>query len=146
MNFFQKSNQKIKKWSKTGQEAIRLKQNPDILKTISNAGNNRPDLVIGFAAETEDILSNGIRKLKEKSCDWILANDVGAGTQTFGGDSNAIQFISKDEPEAWPVMKKREVAHNLVKKIIFQRLHNKVRSCARHGISILPLNSLTLKG
>ena len=115
-----KSNQKIKKRSKTGQEAIRLKQNPDILKTISNADNNRPDLVIGFAAETEDILSNGIRKLKEKSCDWILANDVGAGTQTFGGDSNAIQFISKDEPEAWPVMKKREVAHNLVKKIIDQ--------------------------
>ena len=115
-----KSDQKIKKRSRTGQEAIRLKQNPDILKMISNAGNNRPDLVIGFAAETEDILSNGIRKLKEKSCDWILANDVGAGTQTFGGDSNAIHFISKGEPEAWPVMKKREVAHNLVKKIIDQ--------------------------
>ncbi len=115
-----KSDQKIKKRSRTGQEAIRLKQNPDILKTISNAGNNRPDLVIGFAAETEDILSNGIRKLKEKSCDWILANDVGAGTQTFGGDSNAIHFISKDEPEAWPVLKKREVAHNLVKKIVDQ--------------------------
>ena len=90
------------------------------MKTISNAGNNRPDLVIGFAAETEDILSNGIRKLKEKSCDWILANDVGAGTQTFGGDSNAIHFISKDESEAWPVLKKREVAHNLVKKIVDQ--------------------------
>ena len=115
-----KSNQKIKKRSKTGQEAIRLKQNPDILKTISNADNNRPDLVIGFAAETEDILSNGIRKLKEKSCDWILANDVGTGTQTFGGDSNAIHFISKDEPEAWPVMKKREVAQHLAKKIIDQ--------------------------
>ena len=115
-----KSNQKIKKRSKTGQEAIRLKQNPDILKTISNAGNNRPDLVIGFAAETEDILSNGIRKLKEKSCDWILANDVGAGTQTFGGDSNTIHFISKDEPETWPVMKKSEVAQHLTKKIIDQ--------------------------
>tara|TARA_B000000609_G_C23893314_1_gene199494 strand:- start:126 stop:551 length:426 start_codon:yes stop_codon:yes gene_type:complete len=112
------SDQKIKKQKNINQENLRLSQNPDILKTLSNADNNRPDLVIGFAAETEDILNNGIRKRKEKNCDWILANDVAIGTQTFGGDNNAIHFISKKETEEWPIMKKEDVARYLAKKII----------------------------
>ena len=109
---------KIKKQKNINHENLRLNQNPDILKTLSNADKNRPDLVIGFAAETEDILSNGTRKLKEKSCDWILANDVATGTQTFGGDNNSILFISKKENEEWPIMKKEDVAKYLAKKII----------------------------
>ena len=113
-----KSDQKIKKQKSINYENLSLSQNPDILKTLSNADNNRPDLVIGFAAETEDILNNGIRKRKEKNCDWILANDVAMGTQTFGGDNNAIHFISKKQTEEWPIMKKEEVARYLAKKII----------------------------
>ena len=112
-----KSNQKIKKQKNINHENLSLSQNPDILRTLSNADNNRPDLVIGFAAETEDILDNGIRKLKEKNCDWILANDVAMGTQTFGGDNNAIHFISNKETEEWPIMKKEDVARYLAKKI-----------------------------
>ena len=113
-----KSDQKIKKQKNINCENLSLSQNPDILKTLSNADNNRPDLVIGFAAETEDILHNGIRKQKEKNCDWILANDVAMGTQTFGGDNNTIHFVSKKGTEEWPVMKKEDVAKYLAKKII----------------------------
>ena len=113
-----KSNQKIKKQKNFNHENLRFNQNPDILKTLSNAENNRPDLVIGFAAETENILNNGIMKRKEKNCDWILANDVATGTETFGGDNNAIHFISKKETEEWPIMKKGDVARYLAKKII----------------------------
>ena len=112
-----KSNQKIKKQKNINHENLSLSQNPDILRTLSNADSNRPELVIGFAAETEDILDNGIRKLKEKNCDWILANDVAMGTQTFGGDNNAIHFISNKKTEEWPIMKKEDVARYLAKKI-----------------------------
>ena len=113
-----KSEQKIKKQKNINHGNLLLNQNADILKTLSNADNNRPSLVIGFAAETEDILKNGIRKRKEKNCDWILANDVATGTQTFGGDNNAIHFISQKETEEWPIMKKEDVARYLAKKII----------------------------
>jgi len=113
-----KSEQKIKKQKNINHGNLLLNQNADILKTLSNADNNRPSLVIGFAAETEDILKNGIRKRKEKNCDWILANDVAMGTQTFGGDNNAIHFISQKGTEDWPIMKKKDVARYLAKKII----------------------------
>ena len=113
-----KSEQKIKKQKNINHGNLLLNQNADILKTLSNADNNRPSLVIGFAAETEDILKNGIRKRKEKNCDWILANDVAMGTQTFGGDNNAIHFISQKGTEEWPIMKKEDVARCLAKKII----------------------------
>ena len=113
-----KSEQKIKKQKNINHGNLLLNQNADILKTLSNADNNRPSVVIGFAAETEDILKNGIRKRKEKNCDWILANDVAMGTQTFGGDNNAIHFISQKGTEEWPIMKKEDVARYLAKKII----------------------------
>ena len=113
-----KSEQKIKKQKNINHGNLLLNQNADILKTLSNADNNRPSVVIGFAAETEDILNNGMRKRKEKNCDWILANDVAIGTQTFGGDNNAIHFISQKGTEEWPIMKKEDVARYLAKKII----------------------------
>tara|TARA_Y100000588_G_C14261834_1_gene927957 strand:- start:15 stop:1223 length:1209 start_codon:yes stop_codon:yes gene_type:complete len=114
----QKSDKKLKKKSGKILETIELQQNPDILKTLSAAGNHRPDLVVGFAAETDNIVQNGIEKLKNKGCDWILANDVSLGTETFGGDNNAIHFISNEEQEAWPVMRKEDVAAKLAEKII----------------------------
>jgi phosphopantothenoylcysteine decarboxylase / phosphopantothenate---cysteine ligase len=96
---------------------LRLAENPDILATIAQRGNDRPALVIGFAAETDDVVENARRKRLRKRCDWILANDVSLGTDTFGGDRNTIHLIDADGIEDWPVMTKREVAARLVERI-----------------------------
>ena len=112
-----RSVQKIKKNPNNEEPTIELNQNPDILKTLCAAGSNRPSLVVGFAAETNNVIQNGIEKLRSKGCDWILANDVSAGTGTFGGDNNSIHFISSGEPEEWPSMPKECVAEKLAKKI-----------------------------
>jgi phosphopantothenoylcysteine decarboxylase / phosphopantothenate---cysteine ligase len=100
---------------------LHLVENPDILATIARRGNDRPALVIGFAAETEDVVENARRKRLRKGCDWILANDVSPGTGTFGGDSNKIHLVDADRVEDWPVMTKREVATRLAERIA-QRL------------------------
>ena len=100
-----------------GPPLLRLVENPDILSTIAQRGNDRPALVIGFAAETEDVVENARRKRLRKGCDWILANDVSPGTGTFGGDSNKIYLVDADQVEDWPVMTKREVAARLVERI-----------------------------
>jgi phosphopantothenoylcysteine decarboxylase / phosphopantothenate---cysteine ligase len=96
---------------------LRLAENPDILASIAHRGNNRPALVIGFAAETEDVVENARRKRLRKGCDWILANDVSPGTGTFGGDSNKIHLVDGEGVEDWPVMTKREVAARLAARI-----------------------------
>jgi phosphopantothenoylcysteine decarboxylase/phosphopantothenate--cysteine ligase len=83
----------------------------------SNRGNDRPALVIGFAAETEKILANARAKREKKGCDWILANDVSSGTGTFGGDSNTIHLVDAAGVEDWPAMTKREVADRLALRI-----------------------------
>jgi phosphopantothenoylcysteine decarboxylase/phosphopantothenate--cysteine ligase len=98
--------------------ALALRENPDILKTLSLAGPSRPRLVIGFAAETDDVLANARRKLASKGCDWIVANDVSTERAVFGGVSNEVQLIRSDaEPEAWPRLAKMEVAARLVARI-----------------------------
>ena len=74
--------------------------------------------MIGFAAETENLLNNAIHKRKNKGCDWILANDVSASTETFGGDNNLIHFITDEGSEEWPRMLKGDVAIRLVEKIV----------------------------
>jgi phosphopantothenoylcysteine decarboxylase / phosphopantothenate---cysteine ligase len=112
--------QKLKK-DGGGPPMLRLVENPDILSTIAQRGNDRPALVIGFAAETEDVVENARRKRLRKGCDWILANDVSPGTGTFGGDSNKIRLVAADGVEDWPVMTKREVAARLADRIA-QRL------------------------
>ena len=112
-----RSSQKMKKNSDNHEPSIELNLNPDILKTLSSAGPNRPSLVVGFAAETDNVIQNGIDKRRNKGCDWILANDVSVGTGTFGGDNNSIHFISSGEPEEWPCMPKEHVAAKLTKKI-----------------------------
>jgi phosphopantothenoylcysteine decarboxylase / phosphopantothenate---cysteine ligase len=104
-----------------GAPVLRLVENPDILSTIAQRGNDRPALVIGFAAETDDVVENARSKRLRKRCDWILANDVSPGTGTFGGDSNKIHLVDGDLVENWPVMTKREVAARLAERIA-QRL------------------------
>ena len=96
---------------------LRLAENPDILASIAQRGNDRPALVIGFAAETDDVVENARRKRLRKRCDWILANDVSPGTNTFGGDRNTIHLVDADGIEDWPVMPKHEVAARLAERI-----------------------------
>ena len=99
---------------------LRLAENPDILASIAQRGNDRPALVVGFAAETDDVVENARRKRLRKRCDWILANDVSPGTDTFGGDRNTIHLVDADGIEDWPVMTKREVAARLAERIARQ--------------------------
>ena len=107
----------------SGPPRLRLAENPDILATIARRANDRPALVIGFAAETEDIVANAQAKRVRKRCDWILANDVSPGTDTFGGDRNTIHLVDDEGVEDWPVMTKIEVATRLAERIA-QRLQS----------------------
>ena len=100
-----------------GPPVLRLTENPDILASIAQRGNDRPALVIGFAAETDDVVENARRKRLRKRCDWILANDVSPGTGTFGGDRNTIHLVDAEGIEDWPVMTKGEVATRLAERI-----------------------------
>jgi len=104
--------QKLKK-NGGAPSALELAQNPDILAELSQGGANRPALVIGFAAETENVVEQGRAKLARKGCDWILANDVAPGTATFGGDNNRIHLITAEGVDDWPEMNKAEVAERL---------------------------------
>jgi phosphopantothenoylcysteine decarboxylase / phosphopantothenate---cysteine ligase len=101
-----------------GPPTLALRENPDILQTLSSAGPTRPRLVIGFAAETDDLLANARRKLACKGCDWIVANDVSPEQDVFGGVTNTVLLIRSDaEPECWPTLAKAEVASRLVVRI-----------------------------
>src|SRR6185312_5643531 len=110
------ASQKLKKNGK-GPPPLRLTENPDILATVARRSNDRPALVIGFAAETENVVANATAKRQRKGCDWILANDVAPGTGTFGGDSNTIHLIDANGVEDWPAMTKQEVAFRLAARI-----------------------------
>ena len=112
---------KLKKDGK-GPPLLRLAENPDILAHIAQRANDRPALVIGFAAETDDIVANARAKRTRKRCDWILANDVSPGTGTFGGDRNTIHLVDGGGVEDWPVMTKREVAARLAERIALHLL------------------------
>ena len=92
-------------------------ENPDILEFLGNSKLDRPSLVIGFAAETGEILDKAQKKINKKNCDWLLANDVSLGTNVFGGETNTIHFLSKAGAEPWPKMTKKEVAKRLVLRI-----------------------------
>lgn len=110
--------QKIKKQASEGPPSIALVENPDILKTLSRPGPNRPGLVVGFAAETENLDENAKKKLVTKGCDWIVANNVSAEQNTFGNVNNAVRLIRGDRtPEAWPELTKVAVAERLVQRI-----------------------------
>ena len=96
---------------------MNLVENPDILANLSKAGNSRPALVVGFAAETENIAANAAAKRLKKGCDWILANDVSAASGTFGGDENQIHFVTETNAEDWPRMSKDDVAARLIDQV-----------------------------
>jgi len=103
-----------------GPPVLRLAENPDILASIAHRGNDRPALVIGFAAETDNVVENARQKRLRKRCDWILANDVSPGSGTFGGDRNTIHLVDAEGIEDWPMMTKREVAARLAERIAQQ--------------------------
>ena len=113
---------KIKKSRGTGPPTLTLAENPDVLASLSAAGPKRPRLVVGFAAETEDVDANAAAKLAAKGCDWILANRVAEGA-VFGDDENVVRLLTRaDDGEApavepWPRMSKAEVAARLVRRI-----------------------------
>ncbi len=112
----EEAGQKLKK-NGGGPPALALTENPDILKTLGEAGNLRPGLLIGFAAETEKVVEHAKAKRKKKGADWILANDVSPATGTFGGDANVIHLIDDSGVEDWPRMSKEEVARRLAQRI-----------------------------
>lgn len=92
---------KIKKRGGTDQ-MLRFKENPDILAGLSAPSNSRPHLVVGFSAETRDVIANSKRKLKRKQCDWMVANDVSPKAGVMGSDENTVHVITRDKVESWP--------------------------------------------
>jgi phosphopantothenoylcysteine decarboxylase/phosphopantothenate--cysteine ligase len=109
----QTSSGKIKKDQASA--AIALKENPDILATLSKPGKKRPKLVVGFAAETDHIEEHARVKIAKKGCDWIVANDVSG--DVMGGAENQVLLITKDKAEPWPRMAKEAVARKLAAEI-----------------------------
>lgn len=107
--------QKMKK-SKDGLPVLDLAENPDILATLSDLKDNRPHLLIGFAAETETVIEHAKKKLKKKGCDWIVANDVSAEGNVFGNDETSIHIITKDSIESFEKVTKSEAAQHVLLK------------------------------
>jgi phosphopantothenoylcysteine decarboxylase/phosphopantothenate--cysteine ligase len=113
---------------------LKLAENPDILRAIGTTdAKRRPALVVGFAAETENVVAHAQKKLASKGCDWILANDVSEGTQTFGGDSNAVHLVTANAVEDWPRMSKTEVAARLAERIAAAFTENTSKKNAKKG-------------
>jgi phosphopantothenoylcysteine decarboxylase / phosphopantothenate---cysteine ligase len=106
--------QKIKKDGSGKPPALEMTENPDILATIGHHDSLRPELLIGFAAETQDLLTNARSKLERKNADWIIANDVSPETGIMGGDANTVRLVSKSGVEDWPQMNKAEVARRII--------------------------------
>jgi phosphopantothenoylcysteine decarboxylase / phosphopantothenate---cysteine ligase len=110
------AHQKIKKNAKES-PTLTLVENPDILAEVAKKTIMRPAVVIGFAAETENITANAMAKLQRKNCDLIIANSVAEGSSTFGGETNQVQVIDARGVESWPPMTKTEVANGIVRRL-----------------------------
>lgn len=110
------SDSKIKK-TKDGLPNLAFAENPDILATVAQMKKGRPALVVGFAAETDDVIKNATAKRKRKGCDWIVANDVSPATGIMGGAENAVTLIDAEGSEAWPRMGKRDVADRFAARL-----------------------------
>jgi phosphopantothenoylcysteine decarboxylase/phosphopantothenate--cysteine ligase len=108
------ANSKLKKSTDRVVPLIRLVENPDILATLAQ-GAARPRLVIGFAAETGDVVENAVAKRGRKGADWIIANDVSG--DVMGGDRNRVHLVSETGVEDWPEMSKQEVGARLAARI-----------------------------
>ena len=110
------SDHKMKKTATGAPPALQFAENPDILAMVSK-GSPRPRLVVGFAAETDDVIAYATQKLARKGCDWIIANDVRPETGIMGGTDNAVTLISANGPDPWPRMTKDAVARKLAERI-----------------------------
>ncbi|MDA0962508.1 MAG: bifunctional phosphopantothenoylcysteine decarboxylase/phosphopantothenate--cysteine ligase CoaBC [Proteobacteria bacterium] len=110
------SDRKLKK-SRDGLPVLEFDENPDILATVAKMGAGRPRLVVGFAAETDDVEAHATAKRARKGCDWIVANDVSPATGIMGGTENAVTLITAEGAEAWPRMGKDAVARELARRI-----------------------------
>jgi len=108
---------KIKKGADKAPPTLSLIENPDILRSISTHKTNRPALVIGFAAETENLIENARVKLAKKSCDWIIANNV-AEDEVFGADENHVYLVTNNDTTEWTKASKRVIARDLTQEII----------------------------
>ena len=110
------SDRKLKK-TKDGLPTLTFAENPDILAHVSQLKTGRPALVVGFAAETNDVEANATAKLKRKGCDWIVANDVSPETGIMGGSENDVAIISQAGVDEWPRMSKEMVSRKLAQRI-----------------------------
>ena len=113
----EKAKTKIKKTAKGKPPVLELVENPDILKNLCKS-ENRPKLIIGFAAETDNLLANARSKLKNKRCDWIIANNVNAKSQNMGGEENEVIIVKKDQEIKLERQSKKEIANLICKKIV----------------------------
>jgi phosphopantothenoylcysteine decarboxylase/phosphopantothenate--cysteine ligase len=110
------STAKLKK-GKNGPPTLALVENPDILANVAGRKTDRPRLVVGFAAETGDVVENAQAKLARKGCDLIVANDVSPSTGIMGGGCNSVQLVTVAGVEAWPSLPKDEVARRLIARL-----------------------------
>ena len=111
------ADQKMKKAKGASPPALALTENPDILATVSQMAEGRPGLVVGFAAETNNVIDNATAKRDRKGCDWIVANDVSPETGIMGGADNAVTVIDANGADEWPRMSKEDVAKRLADRI-----------------------------
>ncbi|MEO0773452.1 MAG: bifunctional phosphopantothenoylcysteine decarboxylase/phosphopantothenate--cysteine ligase CoaBC [Pseudomonadota bacterium] len=110
------SNSKLKK-TDAGMPQLEFTENPDILATVAGMNGGRPGLVVGFAAETDDVVAHATAKRDRKGCDWIVANDVSPETGIMGGSENDVTLITGEGAEDWPRMSKDQVAKRLAERV-----------------------------
>ncbi|MBC56301.1 MAG: bifunctional phosphopantothenoylcysteine decarboxylase/phosphopantothenate--cysteine ligase CoaBC [Confluentimicrobium sp.] len=108
---------KVKKDGRGTLPALEFAENPDILARVAQMGDGRPALVVGFAAETDDVVAHATAKRARKGCDWIVANDVSPATGIMGGTENAVTLITAEGAQSWPRMAKEQVANRLAQMI-----------------------------
>ena len=113
------ANQKIKKGARES-PTLRLVENPDILAEVSKKTTMRPAVVIGFAAETENLTANAKAKLRTKGCDLIIANSVAEGSSTFGSETNQVEVIDARGVKSWPPMSKTAIADGIVRRLALE--------------------------
>ena len=113
----ERSKTKIKKTAKGKPPVLELVENPDILKNLCTS-EKRPKLIIGFAAETDNLLANARSKLENKGCDWIIANKVNAESQNMGGEENEVIIVKKKQEIKLERQSKKEIANLICKKIV----------------------------
>jgi phosphopantothenoylcysteine decarboxylase/phosphopantothenate--cysteine ligase len=118
------ANNKIKRNSKT--HHLELIENPDILARLSASTPTRPALVVGFAAETETVIENAVKKRLSKGCDWIMANDVSQEFSVFGSTQNKVHLIDEAGTEDWPATSKTVIAERLAERIASKIGHKSI--------------------